>query len=124
MADPFYARPIFCVADVSASVAYYRDRLGFEPGWAHPETAPIIAQVGRDGLDLILDSGSVIPRAAIPSVVSVSVGNVSALYGELEAAGARITERPAPVHWQPGLLQLVIEDPDGNQLVFWGDAPK
>lgn len=59
--DEFYTRPMFHVQDVGLSIAYYCEKLGFTKSWEFA----VIAQVGRDGLDLILDAGSDIPRAAV-----------------------------------------------------------
>ena len=41
-------RPILCVADVEASLAYYCDKLGFEKGWDHGDEKLIIAQAEDD----------------------------------------------------------------------------
>jgi hypothetical protein len=124
VSNQFYARPILCVRDVEASIAYYCDKLGFDRDWASPEVKPIIAQVSRDGMDIILDSASVIPRAAIPSVVSVSVNDLSGLHRDFRERGAKVVAAPFAVAWQAGVLQFDIEDLDGNILVFWGDEAK
>lgn len=124
MSDPFYWRPILCVRNVDESIAYYCEKLGFESSWSFPpEGKRIIGQVGRDGLDLILDCGSVIPRAAMPSVISASVPDLRALHAELETRGASLASSPAPVPWQQGVEQFVAHDLDGNVLVFWCDVP-
>ncbi|MEM7411964.1 MAG: VOC family protein [Myxococcota bacterium] len=125
--DEFYLRPILCVRDVTASADYFCEKLGFERRWQSPEDQPVIAQVSRRGLDLILDSGSSIPRAGRPSVLSLSLhdeAGLGALYEECERRGARTNGPPFEVHWQPGVFQLEVTDLDGNMLVFWGDAPR
>lgn len=125
MKEEFYLRPILCVTDVPASIAYYTEKLGFEAGWSFPGDAPIIAQVGRNGLDLILDAESSIPRAATPTVLSLSLHDaqgLGALHDELQGRGAELLGPPSEVSWQEGVLQLVARDPDGNVLVFWGDS--
>ena len=126
MAEEFYTRTIFKVSDVDASVTYYRDRLGFELAWSFPEESPIIAQVGRNGLDLILDSASAIPRASGSSVVAMTLHapeKLGALYEEYTSKGARTSGVPAEAPWEPGLYQFDVRDPDGNVLVFWGERP-
>lgn len=125
--DEFYLRPILCVGDVPASVEYFCEKLGFERSWQSPEDEPIIAQVGRNGLDLILDSKSSIPRARTPSVLSMSLHDADALgllYEELSSRGAITGGPPSEVPWQQGVFQLTVEDLDGNVLVFWGDEPR
>ncbi len=127
MADEFYLRPIFGVEDLGRSLVYYCDTLGFEKAWEFGEAAPIIAQVGRNGLDLILDAGSVIPRPAGRSVASMTLHapeQLGSLHRQLADRGARIGQAPFEVSWQAGLYQLDVLDPDGNVLVFWGDAPE
>ncbi len=126
MSDEFYTRPILCVRDVGASIAYYREKLGFEKVWDHGGEKPIIAQVDRNGLNIILDSASVIPRAATPTVLSMSLHEpekLGALHRELQERGAKVVAAPFEVVWEEGLYQLDVEDLDGNVLVFWGQKP-
>jgi catechol 2,3-dioxygenase-like lactoylglutathione lyase family enzyme len=121
--DDFYTRPILSVRDVRSSIAYYCDKLGFEKSWDSGDETLVIAQVGRNGLDIILDAESVIPRAAVPSVLSMSVSDLEALHKELQDREAKITAAPFAVQWQEGINQFDVEDLDGNVLVFWGDEP-
>ncbi len=124
--DEFYLRPILCVRDVSASTRYFCKTLGFDRNWRHPEDEPIIAQVGRNGLDIILDSGSAIPSAQSPSVLSMSLHDsdaLGALYEEFSSRGAATNGPPSEVSWQQGVFQFEVKDLDGNVLVFWGDGP-
>ena len=125
MSDEFYARPIFRVRDVERSITYYCQKLGFTSSWKSGDDRPIIAQVGRNGLDVILASGAVTPSAGLPSVLSMSLhqpGNLRALHRELLDRGARIVSAPFEVDWQEGTYQLEVEDPDGNVLIFWGSG--
>lgn len=127
MREEFFSRPIFRVREVAASIDYYRDKLGFASAWCAPEDEPIIAQVSRNGLEIILDARSAIPKASIPSVLSMTLHRpeeLGALHGEFKRRGATITASPFEVVWEKGLYQLDVEDLDGNVLVFWGDGPK
>ncbi len=124
--EEFYMRPILCVRDVPASTRYFCEKLGFDRSWAFPDDSPIIAQVGRNGLDLILDSESSIPRAATPSVLSMSLhdpASLGALYRDFSSRGALTQGPPSAVSWQEGVFQLEVHDLDGNVLLFWGDEP-
>lgn len=123
----FWVRPHFCVSDVSASVAYYREKLGFTLAWIHGGDSPIVAQVGRNDIDIILDGGSVLPRAARPSVLGMSLHKpetLGALHREFAERGAKITTPPFAVIWQEGVYQFDVEDLDGNVLMFCGDKPE
>ena len=125
--DEFYLRPILRVRDVTASARYFCEKLGFERSWQFPDDEPIIAQVGRNGLDLILDSESSLPKAETPSVLSMSLHDgegLVRLYEELSSRGAATGGPPSEVSWQQGVFQLEVHDLDGNVLVFWGDEPK
>jgi len=126
MAEEFWARPILFVRDVEASIAYYCEKLGFTKRWDHGGDMLIIAGVGRSGVDVILDCGSVLRRPATPAVLTVSLRNVEALgdlYSELKERGAKIVAPPFAVVWQKDTYEIDVEDLDGNVLVFWGSRP-
>ena len=127
MSEEFYTRPILAVGDVTASVEYYCEKLGFTKMWSAPDTNPIIAQVGRNGLEIILDSQSLIPKSSVPTVLSMTLHQaeqLGSLYHEFKSLGVKITVTPFEVVWEKGLYQFDVEDLDGNILIFWGDEPK
>lgn len=127
MSDEFYMRPILSVQDVEAAITYYCDRLGFRSAWTFPEAKPIIAQVGRNGFDIILDSKSAIPKPATPSVISLSLHQpeeLGTLYREFQSRGAIVVSAPVEVPWEKGLYQLQVEDIDSNILILWGQKPE
>ena len=41
--------PSFIVSDVGQTIAFYRDRLGFETRFQQPDRKPFFAILGRDG---------------------------------------------------------------------------
>ena len=81
--------------------------------------------MGRNDIEIILDSGSVIPKPAVPSVLTATLhsGRLGPLYRELRDRGATILAPPFEVIWQEGVQQLDVGDLDGNVLVFHGDRP-
>ncbi len=96
MQEEFYTRPILAVSDVTASISYYCEKLGFEEMWRSPADSPIIAQVGRHGLEIILDSQSAIPKASIPSVLSMSLHQperLGEIYQEFQTVGQKLSVR-------------------------------
>ncbi len=124
-ATAFWPRPIFFVRDLAASLRYYCDVLGFEMKWAHGDDRPCIAQVDRDGIELILDQDSDLPAASPRSVIAMELhayDQLGALHDELQAAGARVTAAPFEVHWAEKTMQMDVEDLDGNVLIFWGNV--
>ena len=123
MSDEYFIRPVFRVRDVAASVAYYCEKLGCRKRWDHGTDGPIIAEIERGDLSVILDSGSVVPKPSGSSVVTLSVENLIEMHRELVGRGANIVTPPFEVVWQKNTLQFDVEDLDGNLLVFWGDKP-
>jgi len=49
-----YISPFFIVRDLTASIAFYQDRLGFEVIFLGPEDGPFFAMLRRDGVRLML----------------------------------------------------------------------
>lgn len=49
-----YVAPFFIVRDVMQSIAFYRDRLGFEVTFLCPDDDPYFAIVKRDGVRVML----------------------------------------------------------------------
>jgi hypothetical protein len=73
---------------------------------------------------VILDAASVVPKPAGPSVLTLSIDNLSHLHRELVGRGASIVTPPFEVVWQKNSWQFDVEDLDGNLLVFWGANPR
>jgi catechol 2,3-dioxygenase-like lactoylglutathione lyase family enzyme len=54
--------PSFIVSDVPQTIAFYRDKLGFETRFQSPDQNPFFAIVGRDGAQIFVKSeGDVSP---------------------------------------------------------------
>jgi glyoxylase I family protein len=125
--------PLLQVFDMPASLAFYRDTLGF----AIVQAAPPAGEVGpddfgwvwlrRDGADLMLntayDPDAVRPPAPDPARVaahddtSLFIGcpDVDGVYEHLRAQGVAVeAPRVAPY----GMKQLYVKDPDGFSLCF------
>jgi catechol 2,3-dioxygenase-like lactoylglutathione lyase family enzyme len=48
--------PFFIVSNVDQTIAFYRDKLGFETRFQQPERNPFFAIVGRDGAQIFVKS--------------------------------------------------------------------
>ncbi|MFY9792029.1 MAG: VOC family protein [Candidatus Sulfotelmatobacter sp.] len=48
--------PFFIVSKVDQTIAFYRDKLGFETGFQEPEADPFFAILGRDGAQIFIKS--------------------------------------------------------------------
>jgi uncharacterized glyoxalase superfamily protein PhnB len=117
--NDWFARSVFHVKDVDASLKFYVDRLGFTSPWRYDEGGKVfVAQVERDGIAIILASNW--PEKAGKGLVFVSlnlevkemVAALDALRAEFESKGVSVKDGS----W--GYRLLVIDDPDGNQLFF------
>lgn len=53
--------PFFVVSGVDRTIAFYRDKLGFETWHQEPESEPFFAIVGRDGATLFVKAGEAEP---------------------------------------------------------------
>jgi catechol 2,3-dioxygenase-like lactoylglutathione lyase family enzyme len=48
--------PFFIVSNVDQTIAFYRDRLGFETRFQQPDRDPFFAIIGRDGVQIFVKS--------------------------------------------------------------------
>ena len=118
----WFARPILNVKDVEASLHFYIEQLGFTSPWRYDEDGKAhVAQVDRQGCALIL--AKTWPEKAGKGLIFVSLNTepatceagtaaLDALRVELDAKGVVVKDGS----W--GYRLLVVEDPDGNQLLF------
>jgi len=111
--------PQFLVADLDRSIAYYRDKLGFELDFVYQS---FYASVVRDGFAIHLKHGHRLAaerefrKQSEHLDAYVSVSGVRGLFHELETRGAQILQ---PLEEQPwACLDFCVEDPDGYILCF------
>jgi catechol 2,3-dioxygenase-like lactoylglutathione lyase family enzyme len=67
--------PFFIVSNVDRSIAFYRDKLGFETRYQEPDREPFFAIVGRGGAQLFVKAGEAAPQP-IPRVTPNQVGRL------------------------------------------------
>ncbi len=118
----WFARPIINVKDVEASLRFYTEKLGFSIPWRYDEDGKAyVAQVDRQGCSLILAKTwpekigkglMFISLNVEPETREAATAALDALRGELEGRGVPVKDGS----W--GYRLLVIDDPDGNQLLF------
>jgi catechol 2,3-dioxygenase-like lactoylglutathione lyase family enzyme len=105
----WYARPVFFVSDLTRSLAFYLDVLGFTTKWQEGDGTGTVCQVNRSDCEIILSQDA-------------ARTDKSRLFLELDAAGLaeirrEIAERSIPhtlIWW--GYDVIRIADPDGNEL--------
>jgi uncharacterized glyoxalase superfamily protein PhnB len=107
-----YITPILSVGDVRASIAYYRDKLGFTKCWEWGEPVAF-GGAGRDGTEILFCKD----RQGCPGTwMSVWVDDVDALFHEFQERGADIRQPPTNFDW--GVREMNVADPDGHRLRF------
>ncbi|SRR6266568_174845 len=113
MSKEWFARPVLFVADIDRSVDFYVKQLGFTQPWRYEEEGKTwVAQVDRQGCELILSSQWPGKVGKGLMFISLDVGVLDALRAELEGRGVDVKDG------QWGYRLMVIADPDGNELYF------
>ncbi len=116
------AGAILAVADVDRSLAFYRDRLGFEvealyddPPYATLSLAATRLSLAEQGYPAEDRPGVVMTAPADPSranvVIVVEVDDARGEYARLAAAGVRFLAQPYEPPW--GGCRFFCVDPDG-----------
>ncbi len=114
------AATVFSVSDLSASLAHYRDTLGFAVvfQWGEPLTYACLC---RDDVQLHLAAATLTGKTAGQGQLCIFVHDVDAIHAELLARGARIAKPPQTYPY--GMREFDIHDPDGNRLIFGMAVP-
>jgi uncharacterized glyoxalase superfamily protein PhnB len=120
--------PVLLVSDLDRSVAYYRDRLGFDcQVYGEP---PNFASVWRDEAIVLLaladQAERIVPNWRIADKISnvyIRVDDADAIYAEVQERGAPIDYTIYDTPW--GHREFGVQDPDGYDIAFGqrlGDA--
>lgn len=113
MSNEWYSRPVLFVTDIDRSVDFYVKQLGFTQNWRYEEDGKAyVAQVGRQGCELILSSQWSGKAGSALVFISLDPEVLNALRVELEGRGVDVKDG----NW--GYRLMVIADPDGNELYF------
>lgn len=113
-----YIAPVFRVADLAKSIAFYRERLGFEVEFNYEN---FYASVWRDGCRVHLQCAPATPRdqAAFEREeridVCVGVTDAAALSSAFSIKGADFS---MPLRKMPYGTEFYVRDPDGYVLGF------
>jgi catechol 2,3-dioxygenase-like lactoylglutathione lyase family enzyme len=115
--------PFFIVSNVGRTIAFYRDKLGFETTFQEPDQDPFFAIMRRDGAQLLVKSdGNVAPLPnpkRHPSMrwdAFVYAPAPDALAAEFADRGAALSAPLVDTH--DGLRGFELTDPDGYVLFF------
>ena len=106
---------VFVVSDITASLAYYRDVLGFEVTFEYGQP-PSYACLCRDEVGLHLLAAAATKRMPGHGGICIFVSDVDQVYAELSGRGAGLLNRPEDRDY--GMRDFDVVDADGNQLTF------
>jgi catechol 2,3-dioxygenase-like lactoylglutathione lyase family enzyme len=119
-----YIAPVLRVQDLTRSLAFYRDRLGFALDFCYED---FYASVSRDGCHVHLQCGSPTPRdqAAFEREeridACIAVQDAEALSSAFASAGAPFA---VSLRAMPYGREFYVRDPDGYILGFVEPAPE
>jgi uncharacterized glyoxalase superfamily protein PhnB len=115
--------PVILVRDIHASVAYWRDKVGFEtdqiygdpPGFAMPKRDSVVVMIAQapKGAELPPPNWRVLDKS---NQAYVWVDDARALYQELQDRGATIDYTLYDTPW--GTREFGIQDLDDHDITF------
>ncbi len=108
--------PEFFVRDLDASIAFYRDGLGFQVLRREPDFAVVALGAANVLLAAETLAGEMTGTRGIGVNVRIMVDDVDAMYRLASASGARIVHAIADRYY--GLRDFILADPDGFLLRF------
>jgi len=115
--------PFFIVSNVNQTIAFYRDKLGFETRFQEQDSNPFFAIIGREGAQLFVKSdkdASPLPNSKRhPSMrwdAFAYAPEPDALAAEFAGRGVAFSVPLQDTH--DGLRGFEIRDPDGYVLFF------
>ena len=114
--------PEIPVRGLAESLAYYRDRLGFDIDWSDEQLG--LAGLSKGDARLFMASAGfrALFGAQPPIVLWINLadrGEVDALHAQWMAAGAQIAAPPEPKPYK--LYEFIARDLDGNVLRIFYD---
>ena len=112
---------VLTVSDIAASLAYYRDKLGFDIAFEYGNPT-FYAGVCSGKVTLHLIAARRTPRQPGHGADALDVDDVDALHADLAKRGATVLE--APANHDYGLRTFDVADLDGNMLFFGMETPK
>ena len=111
-----HAATVWPVKDMAASLAFYRDQLGFQVNftWEDPITYAVLKR-GEIAIHLTIRDD--MPADYKPlAVLYVFVHNVDALWQELSAKEVKVVSPIGDRDY--GMRDFDVEDPNGYRIVF------
>ncbi len=114
------AATVIPVTDFPASLAYYRNVLGFtvEFLWGEPQSYACLC---RDEVSIHIVSANVAKHQPGQTGVCIFVRDADAMFEELSLKGAVVVSHPQTYDY--GMREFEITDLDRNRLIYGAAAP-
>jgi catechol 2,3-dioxygenase-like lactoylglutathione lyase family enzyme len=112
---------VMTVTNVLESVAYYRDKLGFDVAFEYGNPTFYVGLCSGD-VALHLVQASRTPRQPGQGAVNIFVDDVDALHADLVKRGAKVLK--APQDYDYGMRDFDVADLDGNMIFFGMESKK
>lgn len=117
--------PNLVVRDIAASLAFYRDVLGFTIGMSVPDAAPFVfVGLERDGVPVFLNDVKAVMED-FPAMASTPPGGTATMFfvvtgvDALHEVVAQKTTIVMPLKTQfYGMREFAVTDPDGHLITF------
>src|ERR1700722_13060479 len=119
--------PCLIVSDVDQTIAFYRDKLGFETRFQEPDRNPLFAIIGRDGAQIFIKSEKDVAPLPNPKRHPHLKWDAFVYAPDPDALAAEFADRfsdggaafSVPLRdTNDGLRGFEISDPDGYVLFF------
>ena len=106
--------PALRITNYERSRKFYIEGLGFKVNWEHrfAPHLPVFMEVERDGLQFYLTEHA--GDCQVGGLIHLYVPDVDTWHVELKGRGVPLHRRPA--NTLPGLRDMTVVDPDGNQI--------
>lgn len=112
---------IFTVKDITESLAYYRDKIGFDVAFEYG-TPTFYVGLCSGAVTLHLVSAAQTPRQPGHGAVSIFVDDVDAMHTDLVKRGAKVLKEPKDYDY--GLRDFDVSDLDGSVIFFGMESRK
>jgi ribosomal protein S18 acetylase RimI-like enzyme len=120
MAAMINSTVIFAASDIDATLAYYKDVLGFDSTWTYGDP-PVFGSATKGGVTITFNLQPELAAKIRGHQHGVRVEDIDDLYRQHISRGAKIVSDIEDQPW--GIREYIVEDLNGYHLRFGGPPP-